>query len=161
MKRVKSEDIRKVIDIYKTVEADANHRGKLDMGQGAVRDGCHQCNTVHCAGGWFAVALLRKYPFCFDNNDEIGYNAGASAIATILGFGDPEEIVDNKDLLITYLADHPEQWGNEFGEEAFSREPFAYTGLSAESSKPMTLILRQWEVFYTNVKKLEDEEKCD
>lgn len=75
---------------------------QVNMMQGSIKD----CGSPMCHGGWYAFicGLTRK-----------GYNDfsdGANLMAEHLGFEDSDELKG-------WADEHPELWGNKYGEDMF------------------------------------------
>ena len=61
MKHPTKKQFQKVIDLlYTVLPLTFDNKDHLNMGELRVSDGFHSCGTVHCFGGWFAVALLNE-----------------------------------------------------------------------------------------------------
>lgn len=96
-----------VIDNFEKVLPMATLKKHLDMSEPCVRNFDHKCGTVHCVGGWYAVAVINHYAHEF-----ISYTYGADIMAKDLGFRDHESL----ELWSEY---NPEIWGNEYGSYMF------------------------------------------
>lgn len=94
-----------VIDNFEKVLPLATQQGHLDMDEYLVNTSWHKCGTVHCVGGWYAVAVLDT------TGPEVDYNDGANALAAHLGFQD-------RYLLEQWAEQNPEIWG-EYGKCMF------------------------------------------
>lgn len=97
-----------VIDNLKSVLPMASSNIQLDMNEGRVNSDDHKCGTVHCVGGWFAIATL-------DNEQELNYNDGALSMAAHLGF-------KTRSQLEIWAHKHPNIWGNSYGFSMFNCE---------------------------------------
>jgi hypothetical protein len=64
--------------------------GHLNFGETRVNGDCnnHECGTVHCVGGWYAIAKG------LHEKDVISFKEGADAMAKDLGFSDRYELID-------------------------------------------------------------------
>lgn len=80
--------------------------GHLDMSEPDVNYIKEQCGTIHCVGGWYAIATLDF------ENDFLDFTNGARSMAIDLGFG-------NKNYLEIWSNDNPKIWGNCFGGSMF------------------------------------------
>lgn len=123
--------------IYLAVEAvekslskkELSENEKFDINEGGVNCDGHKCGTVHCVGGWFAVALC-------DLNSPLNYQDGADAFAEILGF---QKYMDMK-----YWADiNRNMWGNSNGLSMFSLS-MAYRNNGGRDSRTMQDVLNHW-----------------
>jgi hypothetical protein len=117
-----------VIDnLYKilplTFEAGIGH---LNMSEGSVNDE-HTCGTVHCLGGWYAIAV-------FDTDRrKVTFREGANKMAEALGFNRYTD-------LDRWAALHPHIWGNGHGLHMFcSRNAYDY----AESISDIIVFLEK------------------
>lgn len=94
-----------VIDNFEKVLPRAQHLNHLDMEEGRVNENDHKCGTVHCVGGWYAIAVL-------DQNAELSYDDGAEAMAIHLG-------LPNRFFLEKWANQNPDIWGNYAGDMMF------------------------------------------
>lgn len=101
-----------VIDNFEKVLPLSEREGSgLNMIEGAVNDG-HVCGTIHCVGGWYAIATE------IHRNRLVNYNDGADGMAHDLGF---EHHFD----LEKWAHENAEIWGTEYGREMFcSRQAY-------------------------------------
>ena len=97
-----------VINNFKKVLPMAKEDSQLDMLEPDVNNNHHSCGTVHCVGGWYAVACG------LDNKDStfITYRHGANEMARHLGFS-------HMDDLETWAGFNSNIWGNECGHNMF------------------------------------------
>lgn len=103
-----------VIDNLKKVLPIATLPNHLDMGCPHVNNTSHTCGTVHCFGGWYAVAVC-------DLSEFINYEEGKDQLATDLGFlSDCQYNVEN--LLVDWAMYNPGVWGNNNGTDMFLHE---------------------------------------
>jgi hypothetical protein len=102
-----------VIDNFKKVLPIATKRNNLDMLEPAVNADQHKCGTVHCIGGWYAIATC-------DINKPLNYKDGALKMAEDLGFRDLPIL-----QLEEWAINHPSIWGNRYGAGMFCN-PSAY-----------------------------------
>jgi len=100
-----------VIDVLKSVLPQAKDESNFNMMQGFTfySDG-DVCGTVHCIGGWYAIAkqLQLEAP-----GMQINYQNGAMAMADDLGFVSIDEL-ENWAIKNTYI------WGNGYGDSIFT-----------------------------------------
>lgn len=102
-----------VIDNFEKVLPLSEREGcGLNMIEGSVNDYGHVCGTIHCVGGWYAVATeLHKSRL-------VNYNDGADKMARDLGINDHSD-------LETWAHENPEIWGTDYGREMFcSRQAY-------------------------------------
>jgi hypothetical protein len=71
------------------------------MSEGRVNSDDHECGTIHCAAGWYAIATLV-------NEQSLNYNDGAIAMAAHLGFECREDLEH-------WAARSSTIWGNQSG----------------------------------------------
>lgn len=83
--------VQKVIDNFKKVLPMAIKDNHLMMMEGDVNMQ-HKCGTVHCHGGWYAIAVCNL-------KEPLDFTAGANRMAQDLGF-------ENMGVL--------ENWANEY-----------------------------------------------
>lgn len=139
---IQSKNILKVIDNFKKVLPMAKMEGHLNMAAPEVNCRGHICGTVHCHGGWYAVAacsLKRK----------ITFDTGANKMARDLGFFNAEKLED-------WMCDHPEIWGNSHAHSIFSWE----TAFYHEEKRPIGAenlqhIIDHWQEVYERLRALE------
>ncbi len=132
------EKVQEVINGLKKIEHSANLEGAFNMKVGGVQTYNHNCGTVHCVAGWFAVSNSENHTIKkLIKNNSCDYFDGADMIAEILGF-------KNYLCLSEYMDDNPKIWGNSFGEEIFE-SCAAYNGLDESSEEPMTIVIKHFE----------------
>lgn len=123
-----------VIDNLKKIEDSANVPKALRMMEGKVSGQNHECGTVHCVAGWYAVAIRYSDKFIKlkIENKECRFFHGASKIAEHLGFKYRNE-------LEIWAENNPEIWGNNDGFYMFSEES-AYNGMADRTDKMSCVI---------------------
>lgn len=94
-----------VLDTLAKVLPMAKRDYQLDMGEVKVNTEGHKCNTIHCFGGWYAVARL-------DKRKKLNYIDGAEQLAMDLGF-------KSKECLKKWANFNDEIWGNIYGDAIF------------------------------------------
>jgi hypothetical protein len=107
-----------VIDNFEKVLPYANKRkDHLDMMECNVNifNAIHECGSVHCVGGWYAIATL-------DLTTPRDFIDGARRMAKDLGFHDELDMGD-------FAAANKDIWGNDYGGCMFSTAK-AYGGAS-------------------------------
>ena len=148
MKHPTLENVQKVIDNLKSVAHLA--KNALDMGQVQVQTSQYTCGTIHCVGGWYAVALK-------DKNDEIAhkinknlcyFDDGIDAMAKDLGFL-------HRALFQAWAIKNPKIWGNSYG-GSLSADPLAYNH-DPEKGLQWSDIIRHWENVKENLERAQDE----
>lgn len=97
--------VQTVIDNFRKVLPMAVQENHLDMLEEDVNLDGYKCGTVHCHGGWYAVATL-------DLNQSLDFSDGATKMAEHLGF-------DNYLSLEDWAEENPGLWGNSRGETMF------------------------------------------
>lgn len=101
-----------VIDNLKRAvnEYGATSEDEFDMSEGQTsNDYGTMCGTVHCIGGWYAIATLQPF------NGRVSYVDGANQMALDLGFKDHFALKDWAHL-------NSITWGNDYGYAMFSDE---------------------------------------
>ena len=135
-----------VIEKLESVREQASEEGAFNINEGCVYDKeyKYKCGTVHCVGGWYAVASLRRK--MIKNKIKNGY----------VDFKDGVELM-SKDLGFNYTCDFavwldesPKIWGNENGYEAFDKK-IAYDNPGFDG------VISQWVNVRDNLIKLEEE----
>lgn len=101
---------RKVIDNFYCVLPFALQEQSLDMLEFRVNTGAHECGTVHCVGGWYAIAVYQETAF---RGRGLTYEKGANRLALDLGF-------NHQYYIREWALNSPELWGNPHGFDMFS-----------------------------------------
>jgi hypothetical protein len=107
-----------VIKKLKLVREQASREDAFNMNEERVYDkeSEYKCGTVHCVGGWYAVANLNRKEIKDEfNQGRVSFVNGAELMAQDLGFR------CNYDLQ-NWAEVNPEIWGNEKGFEMLSKE---------------------------------------
>lgn len=145
---VSSEAILTVIENFKSVLPLAKSKFHLDMSESNVNRDGHTCGTVHCHGGWYAIAALdtKNYIVDFDN--------GADIMARHLG-------LIGRYRMMEWADQNPRLWGNEMGYSMFSGK-MAFHHPTKRPSGALTLkdIVDHWVEVYGRVKAIEDAKKA-
>jgi hypothetical protein len=144
MKNPTVEQVNFVIDKLKLVRNKANEEGAFNMNNWCVysKRYKYECGTVHCAGGWYAVANLnRKFIKNKFNQGRVDFTDGANLMAYDLGFR-------NGDYLRNWAKGNPKIWDNENGYAMFNDE-LAYNNSGFEG------VIAQWELVKQNLIELE------
>ena len=157
MKHPRSEDVQKVIDNFKSIRHLVTKNSQIDMGEVWVqKEFIHECGTVHCHAGWYAVAHAIKDPSIIENGKYVGYETGAKLMAEDL------RIISCKHLL-TWADVYPEIWGNKYGEDMFS-DNWAFVCNTVDENgggkeiEGMESIIQHWEGVRDRLKELEDKQ---
>jgi hypothetical protein len=143
MKNPTIKQVAFVIDKLKLVREQASQECALDMDETRVRNKEYDCGTVHCVGGWYAVANLNRKAIKnkFDEGHvaygHIDYVDGANLMAKDLGFADHYELED-------WANKNPKIWGNERGRFMFTDE-FSYDNAGFDG------VIAQWELVKQNL----------
>jgi len=95
--------------------------GHLDMNESNVNSVEHECGTVHCVAGWYAVATLDL------ENNKVDFRDGANQMASDLGFSDESFPRTCKRSLEKFADCNPDIWGNAYGDSMFCSNE-AYNG---------------------------------
>lgn len=100
-----------VIDkLYSVLPLTFEPGARLDMQEYHVNND-HKCGTVHCVGGWYAVAHYQER--AFDQAEYLSYAVGAYQMAIDLGFSSIY-------TLKCWANFHSILWGNNAGDGMFS-----------------------------------------
>jgi hypothetical protein len=97
--------VQTVIDNFRKVLPLTVQENHLAMHQGAVNTDGYKCGTIHCHGGWYAIAAC-------DTLKPIIFVHGANKLAYHLGF------IDNMQLRL-WAKENPQIWGNSNGAYMF------------------------------------------
>lgn len=100
MQHPTSKAVFEVVERFKSVLPLATLPRHLQMGVSKVNECGHECGTVHCHGGWYAVAVL---PIA---DAEFGFQDGSERMAKDLGFESDMQLEE-------WASKFPEIWGNE------------------------------------------------
>lgn len=131
MKHPTSDAIAEVINVFKKVLPMATEH-HLDMTDGRVNTDNHQCGTVHCHGGWFAVGACDAILL-------LDFLDGAKELARMLGFR-------GKYDLVLWAKDNPKRWGNPYGAEMFCDSiAFYHRTKRPYGAKTLQHIIDHWE----------------
>lgn len=140
MQHPKSSDVKKVIDLFKSVLPKASREGHLNMMEGGVNL-YHECGTVHCHGGWYAIAanLHFRRILGMQFKRTVSYFDGANAMAKALGFKHYEELRMWANL-------NPNIWGNYFGTTMFTMSlAFEHPHKRPYGAKNLQHIIDHWQ----------------
>jgi hypothetical protein len=135
-----------VINKLESVREQANEEDAFNMDEARVYDkeeeDKYECGTVHCVGGWYAVASLRRKMIKDKiKNGYVSFKDGVELMAKDLGFNYPCDFA-------VWLEDNPEIWGNKNGYEAFDNKR-AYDNPGYDG------VIAQWELVKQNLIELE------
>jgi hypothetical protein len=142
MKNPTVEQVAFVIGKLQLVREQATKKDAFNMHVWGVYDDCHECGTVHCVGGWYAVANLDRERIKDKiKNGRVGYDDGADLLANDLGFA-------SHYALQNWAEENPKIWGNEGGDEMFG-------SASAYDDAGFDGVIAQWELVKQNLIELE------
>jgi hypothetical protein len=147
MKHPKSSDVRKVIALLTSVLPMATREDHLSMSEVRVKIDGHICGTVHCHGGWFAIANnihLR-------DEKTIMYDAGSDLMARMIGF--------QHDVELGWWARlHKQIWGNPDGGYLFRHaRAFYHPTKRPHGAKNLQHIIDHWSECATRLEALEQQ----
>lgn len=97
---------QKVINNFERVLPMAKSENQLDMEEPRVNKENYKCGTIHCVGGWYAVATLNMHEHVY------GFSDGAKKMAEDLGFNCIYELEN-------WAAYNTNIWGNDNGSNMF------------------------------------------
>jgi hypothetical protein len=150
----RAEDVLKVIRNLETVLPYAKEDHQLDMEEIDVtcEEGENLCGTVHCHGGWYAVAVKewQKEP----KSTFISYTLGAGKMARDLGF---EWMTD----LEHWAEEHPRLWGNIHGAGVFSNPMAFQSPTRPNGARNVRDIVEHWKEVHARILALERPEHED
>jgi hypothetical protein len=134
------EQVEYVIKKLKSVRDDAIKEGAFHMDEARVYSGGdkYECGTVHCVGGWYAVANLnRKFIKDKFNEGFVGFTDGAELMAQDLGFR-------YRHYLKNWAEQNPKIWGNEKG-------CFMFGSASSYDNPGFDGVIAQWQLVRDNL----------
>ena len=103
----------KVIKNFESVLPLARYDSQLDIHNIYVCDEDHECGTVHCVGGWYAVANQNNPRIkAAIKRKDAEYELGADLMSKHLGFRNADDLVD-------WAHNNPVIWGNDWGGDLF------------------------------------------
>ena len=144
MKNPTREQVNFVIGRLRLVREQASEEGAFNMAQGRVYDtrglwsSGYDCGTVHCVGGWYAVANMnRKVIKDRFNQGHVGFVDGTDLMAQDLGFTD-------SCCLKTWAEQNPKIWNNKKGY-------FMFGSASAYDNPGFDGVIAQWETVIDNL----------
>ncbi len=123
------EQVQTVIDNFESIKHLVKDKSQINMSEPSVKssgnceldDAGYACGTVHCHGGWYAVALIQNNSLDIDGLEYVSYSEGAASMAAHLGF-------DDEIKLQRWAGQNPSIWGNEYGDSMFYVEA-AFVGV--------------------------------
>ena len=132
-----------VIDkLYSILPFTFESKYHLDISEAAVNNGWHQCGTVHCVGGWYAIASYKED--AFDRKEILSYSDGTAEMARDLGF-------ENEIDLEFWAGENYKLWGNSYGLHLFyKRDAYDHGNGPAKS---ITDVIHHFEFVKQNCKK--------
>lgn len=123
----------------------------LDMRESAVNYN-HTCGTIHCHGGWYAVAVCDVR-----GRRNVSFIDGAAEMARELGFYHPDNHAALS-MLSMWAYQNPKIWGNERGGDMFgSKLAFTHPVKRRCGAENLQHIIDHWEEVYERVKELEEQ----
>ena len=133
-----------VIKKLKSVREQARKKGAFNMSEERVYNDIHDCGTVHCVAGWYAVANLRRKAIKDKiEKGRVDYSDGADLMSIDLGFTDKFDLKDWAEV-------NPKIWGNEDGDEMFD-SLFSYDNTGFDG------VIAQWELVKQNLLQIKKE----
>jgi hypothetical protein len=167
MQNPKAENVKKIIDLFKSVLPRATKADHLNMAEASVngvykdqvtkKEFLHVCGTVHCHGGWMAVAaklyVKEKKLFGFityTREEIISYMAGVEYMAKIL-FGE----LSVPDVVQKWAARNPMLWGNDNGNRMFDSSYAFISEKRPFGAKTLQHIIDHWTEVYDRLVILE------
>lgn len=137
-----SQQILRVINNFKKVLPLTTLPAHLQMMEGAVNIN-HSCGTVHCHGGWYAVAACNvDEPLCFTD--------GAKKLSNDLSFNDWF-------ALELWARNNYTIWGNNYGENMFSGRIAFKSSDRKDGAMNLQHIIDHWTEVYERILKIENE----
>ena len=140
MKNPTIKQVNFVIEKLQLVREQASEYGAFDMIENRVysKKHKHECGTVHCTAGWYAVANSDRQVIKDKINQGcVDFRDGADLMAIDLGF-------DNTYDLKCWAYENPEIWGNEDGRWLFAKDE-AYNTSGFEG------VIAQWQLVKQNL----------
>lgn len=143
----KSENIRKVIDVFKSVLPMA-----LKENYGLRMSATKICGTFMCHGGWFYIGV---------NGQQQGatFSNGIKLMSKMLGL-DNGYYLASSNAISEWAYGNKGVWGNDSGLHMFgSASAFNESKKRPHGAKNLQHIIDHWEEVYDRVKALEDAQK--
>lgn len=149
-KQVKSENVLKVIRNLESVLPRASRDSQLDMDEYIVYGGPdHPCGTVHCHGGWYAIATCEIK----ESKQFVSYTAGAHQMAKDLEVGIYTNDVED------WAKNNPEIWGNNNGKFILSCKTAFISPERPKGANNLKDIVDHWKDVYNRLVELENKAK--
>jgi hypothetical protein len=160
--QVKSKDVRRVIEGFKSVVHLAHSNDSLDMEESSVEQadndiyGIYTCGTTHCHAGWYAVAHIEEVRelirSTYGKRTRISFVDGVLLMESHLGI--------EKGRSISSWADHnPELWGNDSGQTMFSRASAFTSPSRPKGARNLQDIIDHWTEVAERLEALEKQEE--
>jgi len=108
-----SENVSKVIANFEKVLPKATRQDHLKMLTPHVNCMGHECGTIHCHGGWYAVATC-------DSSKPLDFRSGIIKMSEDLGFDIDGDFFTRTEFIEDWAKYNPEIWGNNNGTYMFS-----------------------------------------
>ena len=144
LKQPTAKQIETILVTFEKVLPKAQKKRQFDIFECKVNQYGHVCGTVHCVGGWYAVAAC-------DLSKHVDYIHGASQMANDLGF-----------ISLYYFRDffrqQPNLWGNDNGYYMFSNQK-AYTPGNKRKASSLRDVYDHWVEVWMRFLILEEFEK--
>lgn len=134
-----------VINNFKKVLPMAKREDHLNMGCTSVNRS-HECGTVHCHGGWYAISVLDV------ENKLLSYTDGADRLAKDLGFGFDEDIQE-------WAEQNQTLWGNEIGYGMFCDRRAFKSPDRPDGANNLQDIISHWTEVYERLLVFEGSER--
>lgn len=129
--------------LYSVLPFALQEGSRLEMGESCVNVCGYPCGTVHCVGGWYAIAHWQDKAM---NGSAILYFVhGAYKMARDLGFEYYQQFQD-------WAHSHSSVWGNNYGHNMFYA-PEAYDHGNGPA-KELADVIRHFEFVADNCKAL-------
>lgn len=155
MKHPSSKQVLFVINNFKKILPLAILENHLNMRITHVNE-CnrHQCGTIHCHGGWYAIARCNL-------NNEISFKEGANMMAIDLGFNEyncNNIFIDILYSLIEWANENQTTWGNRWGGVMFTDSiAFFHPSKRPNGAQNLQHIIDHWTEVYERLLALENQ----
>lgn len=140
-----------VLPLALDYEANTGERA-LNMLECDVNDDRHECGTVHCVGGWYAIAHYKER--VYKKQVVVNFFHGADLLAGALGF---DSAFQDGYTMQQWIHKHQTLWGN-CGPSIFSN-PAAYDHGNGPA-KDLADVIEHFEFVKENCRKHEATKEC-
>jgi len=153
MQHPTSTAVRKMIDKFKSVLPLAQRENHLSMSCTSVKSINHPCGSIHCHGGWYAIASNLHLSDAL----YIPYTKGVEQMDRDLGFKATDVVFSSDSGTVQWARNNPSIWGNYNGIYMFSRKDAFVSPTRPEGANTLADIIHHWEEVAERLESLERE----